>query len=266
MNKLIAVVFPDEKNAYEAVHALQELHGDGSVTLYGSTVVQRQAHGSLSVEEKTDQGPLSVAVGSVIGALIGLFGGAPGIIAGLGAGGLIGGWGHYLHTDVSDEFLEDIARELRPGDFAVIAEVQEEWTTPVDTRMAQLGGKVVRESRKTFVEDLIEKRIKATKSEVETRKTERQSAKAEKMASELTAQIEDAAEKLARTADKARDRLERAKEEMNAKIQALQEQAANARPEVKTRIEQRIAEVRKDFSEREQKLNRAYALTQEALV
>ena len=40
---------------------------------------------------------------------------------------------------------------------------------------------------------------------------------------------------------------------------------AKAKPDVKSRIEQRIADVRKDFAEREQKLTRAYKLTQEAL-
>jgi hypothetical protein len=52
---------------------------------------------------------------------------------------------------------------------------------------------------------------------------------------------------------------------MNAKVQALQQQAAKARPEVKARIDQRIDEIREELQSREQKLNHAYELAQEAL-
>ena len=35
-------------------------------------------------------------------------------------------------------------QQLQPGKFAVVAEIQEDWTTPVDTRMEAIGGKVFR--------------------------------------------------------------------------------------------------------------------------
>jgi hypothetical protein len=48
-------------------------------------------------------------------------------------------------------------------------------------------------------------------------------------------------------------------------VDALQQQAASARPEVRSRIDERIAEIRRELGEREQKLMRAKQLTQEAL-
>lgn len=45
-------------------------------------------------------------------------------------------------------------RDLAPGKCAVIAESSEEWLTPLDTRMEELGAKIVRiaEIRSDFTE------------------------------------------------------------------------------------------------------------------
>ncbi len=66
-------------------------------------------------------------------------------------------------------------------------------------------------------------------------------------------------------AEKAGRRLDDMKQEVTAKVDALQQQAASARPEVRSRIDERIAGIRRELAEREQKLTRAKELTQEAL-
>jgi len=49
MSEFAVVIFHDERKAYEGLHALQELHAEGSLTVYGTTVVQRDASGKLSI-------------------------------------------------------------------------------------------------------------------------------------------------------------------------------------------------------------------------
>jgi hypothetical protein len=41
------------------------------------------------------------------------------------------------------DLLEFVARELAPGTFALVAEVREEWISPIDGHMEPLGGRVV---------------------------------------------------------------------------------------------------------------------------
>lgn len=265
MNKFIVVILPDEKKAYEALHALGKLHSEGSVTLYGSEVVARKADGTLEVKQAADDGPLGLAVGSLVGGLIGLIGGPAGAVIGFASGGMIGGLRDYLHLGVSDDFIDQITRELQPGKFAVIAEVSEDWVTPVDTKMEALGGKVVREYRDEFVDDMLEKRADSVRAELDQRMTEHETAKAEKLETKLTKRIDEARQDLQKTASKARQRLDQKKQEMNAKIEALEDQAAKAKPEVRSRIDQRIAELRDELRAREQKLNHAFELAQEAL-
>jgi uncharacterized membrane protein len=305
MDKFIAVVIPDEKKAYEVVHELDELHNDGSVTVYATAVVQREPNGTLSVKQGSDEGPVGAALGALLGTFIGLAGGPAGAIAGTAGGALIGGWGQYGHAEVSGQFAEDFARDLRPGDFAVLAEVEEEWVAPIDTRIGQLGGKVVRESREAFAEELLERRVDAEKAafarvktgiktdikaDVATEKAafERMKANiedakaidkanferlktnvattmAERMESALEHELQSTTDKLRRRAEEAQKRLDQRKEEMDAKVQRLEDQASKANPEVMNRIQQRIAALRQEYGGRLEKLRRAFEMTQEAL-
>ncbi len=179
---------------------------------------------------------------------------------------------------MSEEFLAAVERDLAPGKFAVIAEIDEEWVVPLDSRMEELGAKVVvREDRLTFAEDALEKRVNARKARLAQLKAEHAQRKAEKarvragskaevmLQKLLTEEIEDERRKLESMAEKSEKRLDSAKQELAAKIEALRAQASGANPEVRNRIAQRIIDISNEFAEREEKLTRARALTRQAL-
>jgi len=265
MSKFVVAILPDEKKAFEALSALKQLHADGTVTLYDAAVAQRKPDGTLEIKQGPDEGPIGLAVGALLGGLVGLFGGPAGGAVGLATGSLLGSWRDYMHAGVGDEFLEKIGQDMAPGSFAVVAEMSEDWLAPVDAKIEALGGKVMREYRDEFVDDLIEKRADAVANDLEQRKTEHAGAKAEKMGAKLQKRIDETRQDLQKTASKARERLEQKKDEVNAKIEALEQQAAKAKPDTRKRIEDRIAEIRDELQAREQKLNHAFDLAQEAL-
>jgi uncharacterized membrane protein len=277
MSKFALMVFADEKKAYEGLHALQQLHAEGSLTVWGTDVLQRDEGGWITIMKRDDQGPLGTGLGALAGGLVGLFGGPVGAAVGVAVGAAAGGVRDLVHLGVSDDFLAAVERDLVPGKFAVIAEISEEWIVPLDTRMEELGAKVDREDRVEFAEDALEKRVNARKARLaqlraehaqrkEERARERTATKAEAMMQTLlTEEIEDERRKLERMADKSEKRLDRARLELSAKIEALLAQASGASSEVRSRIERRMAEVRSEFAEREQKLKRARELTRQAL-
>jgi uncharacterized membrane protein len=260
MDKLVAIVVPDEKKGSECMQALEDLHDGSSITLYSTAVIKRDED-KARVLQRDDTGPAGVVLGSMIGLLVGALGGPVGIAAGAAGGSLVG----FAHADISEEFVEEVVHKMRPGDVVVVAEILEEWTTPLDERVARLGGTIIREPRGKYVEDLFQRRVDADKANLEAFKKQRATAKTERMESALDHEIETTADKLRQRAEKANERIDRAKDELQAKLNALQEQASKADPEVRKRIEQRIGELRKDFSEREEKLRRAYEMTQDAL-
>jgi uncharacterized membrane protein len=265
MSKLVVVTFPDEAKAYEGLHQLRALHAEGSVSLYAAALVRREPDGALTVKEREDQGPLGTALGLLLGTIVGVLGGPVGMAAGALAGGILGTTRDLVQLGVSDEFLDETARDLTAGKYAVIAEVAEEWTAPIDVRMEALGGKVTREWREDFVDDLLERPAAARHKELENWKAQRAAVKAERMEERLQASLTREQEKARAQAYRARKKLEARKAEFDAKVAALEAQAAKATPEAKARIQQRAAEIRKEYSEAEKKLTNAYQLSQEVL-
>ena len=265
MSTFAVVTFPDEKKAYEGVRAFKQLHDEGSITLYGFAVVQRGADGKIAVKEQQTEPPIGTGVGALVLGLTGLFAGGPaGAAIGLGAGTALGALGDVFNLGVGDEFLESVSRELTPGKTAVVAEVSEEWITPLDARMEASGGTVLREVRDDFIDDEIQKRIDKRKAELAQRRAERAAARAEKVEA-MKNEVSKAEQKLRAAADDAGERMKRNREETEAKIQALQNQAKKASADAKSRIDARIAEIRADQKQRLGKLEQARKLAQEAL-
>ena len=138
MSKFVVIVFPGESQAYQGTRALKELHAEGSLTLYGMAVISKDAQGSLSVKEAADAGPLGTAVGALVGGLVGVIGGPAGVLAGAAGGTVIGSFVDLFGYGVGADFVSKVSTELRPGKTAIVAEIAEYWTTPLDTRMQSL--------------------------------------------------------------------------------------------------------------------------------
>jgi uncharacterized membrane protein len=143
-NKILISVFDSEQMAFEGLSALKELHRDGDITMYASTVIAKDAAGTVSVRQTADRGPVGTLVGIVTGGLVGLLGGP----AGIAVGAYIGGFGGLMYdmfkAGLSMDFVDEVAASVTPGKAAVIADIDEMWVTPIDTRLAALGGTTFR--------------------------------------------------------------------------------------------------------------------------
>ena len=263
MDKVVAVVFDDEKQAYEGLRAFRDLHRDGSITLYSDAVVAKDTSGKLLVREPSEN-PAGALFGLITGSLVGLLGGPIGVAVGAGTGTMIGAAFDLNRAGISGDFLQDMSEYLLPGKTAVITEVDEDWQTPIDSRMEALGGHVVRHNR-IEIEDAYEQRqIAAYREELIALEAEGQKASAERKA-RIEARIEDTRQKLRDKQDQLNARIESVKREGEAKVESLQQQLKTARDERKQRLEKRLAEIRADYRERSDKLHQAWELTKSAL-
>jgi len=263
MSKFVAITFGNEADAYQGTRALKELHEQGDLTLYGSAVVTKDADGKASVEEAPD--PLAgTAIGSLAGVLVGILGGPAGAIVGLTAGMVLGGISDMLNIGVGTDFLDKVSRALAPGKAAVIAEIDEDWVTPLNTRMEAIGGSVVREWRSDYEEAEIAKETAARKAELAQLKAELAQSGAEAKA-KLQKHIGEVKAKLDELSNQARAKLQKLEKDTNAKISSLNDQMAKAKAENKARIKQRLVELRADHDRRAALLKQAGALIKEAL-
>jgi uncharacterized membrane protein len=264
MDKMLVVVFDSELKAYDGSRALQELQNEGSINLYAKAVVTRDASGKVAVKQEGDMGPVGTAVGLLSGSLIGLIGGPVGIAIGAYAGTVGGMFYDLAHLGIGEDFLYEVEQSLLPGKAAVVAEIWEEWTLPVDNRMEALGGVVFRRTSVEVVDEQIERDVAALDAELAELKAERDQATGEARA-KLQAKVDAAKGKLQAAQDAIQARIEASQKETEAKIKSLQEQAAKESGERKAKREARIAELKADQQRRSDLLKQAWELTKEAL-
>jgi uncharacterized membrane protein len=147
MERMLIATFDGEDNAHEASRALEELDRLGEIALNASAVVKRNAHNGTTVVETRVADALATMGGMIAGGLLGLFGGALGFVVGAAVGFVIGAGVDIWRARVDNYFLTGVLNTLERGKAALVADIDEDFTDPIDARMRALGGVVVRRDR-----------------------------------------------------------------------------------------------------------------------
>ena len=224
MDRMLVVIFPNESKAYEGKEALQQLDGEGSVTLYAYAVLAKNADGTATVKQGDDVGPLGTLLGTSLGTLIGALGGpagmAIGAAAGLGAGSAV----DFDNARIGSDFIDDVQKVLSPNKFALIADIEEDWTTPVDTRMEAIGGNVFRRALSEVKDTADDEDIAAMKADLAQLKAEHAKAQADRKA-KLQERINQLDSKIQAQLQKAKERREVAQRQAQEKVKILKAKA-----------------------------------------
>jgi uncharacterized membrane protein len=225
MDRMLVVVFDNESKAYEGKKALLQLDGDGSIGVYGYAVLAKNADGSASVKQGDDVGPIGSLVGTSLGSLIGVLAGPVGLAVGASAGLLAGGAFDVSNAGIGDDFIDDVSKVLLPNRVAVVAEIDEDWTTPVDTRMETIGGTVFRRALSEVQQQIHDENVAAMKSDLAQLKAEHAKAHADRKA-KLQEKINQLDSKIQIQLQNAKDRREASQRRAQAKVQVLKAKAA----------------------------------------
>jgi len=248
MEKMLVVVFENEKKAFEGTRALADLDLEGSIAVHAEAVIQKNQDGTVSMKQGEDDYPVRTVGGTAIGSLIGLLGGPVGFGIGAAIGATTGMVADVYVAGVNEDFLANVAGTLTPGKVAVVADISEEWVTPVDAKMEAIGGVVFRKVREDYEAEQRAKEIAALNAEIAALKAEAAQARADRKA-KIQARIDELNQKLQSRVDQAKLRSEQLENESNAKVKALQKKLADARNETKTAINKRITEIRDSYEE-----------------
>ena len=225
MDRMLVVVFDNESKAYEGQKELLQLDREGSLTVYAHAVLAKKADGTTVVLQSGDSGPIGTLMGTTWGALIGLLGGPVGVAIGAGAGLVAGSAADFSELRLGSDFIEDVTKLLVPNRVAVVAEIDENWTTPVDTRMEAIGGTVIRRALSEVKEKIHDEHVAAIKADLAQMKAEHAKAHADRKA-KLQENINQLKTKLQAQLQKSKEKREAAKREAKAKIEVLKAKAA----------------------------------------
>jgi len=225
---MLVVVFDNETKAYEGKRALMQLGAEGSISVYAYAVLAKHADGTATVKQGDDSGPLGTLLGTSFGSLIGLLGGPVGLAIGATAGLAVGGATDLHNARIGDDFIDDVTKALTPNKVAVVAEIDEDWTTPVDTRMEAIGGTVFRRALSEVKHTIHDENVAAMKADLAQMKAEQAKAHADRKA-KLNEKINQLDSKIQVQLQKAKDQRQAAERQAQAKVQVLKAKAAAAK-------------------------------------
>jgi uncharacterized membrane protein len=257
MDNMLVIIFDSEIKALEGSRSLQKLQEEGSINLYSKAVISRDGSGKVEVKQKGDMGPVGTAVGLLTGSLIGMLGGPVGLVLGTYVGTASGLLYDMAQIGVGQDFLTEVERTMQPGKSAVVAEVGEDWTLPVDTSMEALGGVVIRRTRREFLDSQIKRDASALDADLANLKAERDQVTGEARV-KLQKKVDSAKSRLQTMQDDIQAKIEASKQETEAKIKSLQEQTAKESGELKALREKRIADLQADQERRSDQLKQAW--------
>ncbi len=225
MDRMLVVVFDAESKAYEAKKALHELDREDVITVYDQAVVARNADGSATVRQRNDPTPIGTLAGTTLGALIGLLGGPVGAALGAAAGLAVGATVDVDRARICEDFVEDVRQKLSPEKFALVAEIQEDTTIPIDMRMEALGGTVFRRSLSEVKHKVHDENVAAMKADLAQMKAEHAAAHAERKA-KLQEKINQLDSKIQAQIEKSKQRRQAEEAQAQAKVEFLKARAA----------------------------------------
>ena len=225
MDRMLVVVFDSENKAYEGKKALSQLENEGSIVVYAYAVIGKNPDGTTTLKQGDDPGPLGILVGTSLGSLIGLLGGPVGLAIGATAGLFSGSLADLNNARVGEDFIDDVRQELQSNKFAVVAEIQEDWTTPVDSRMEAIGGKVYRRAVSEVKQTIHDEDIAAMKADIAQMKAEQAKAHAD-LKGKLQEKINQLDSRIQARLEKAKEQHQAVERQAKAKVEILKAKAA----------------------------------------
>ena len=127
-----------EQIAEKALKDITQSTKDGEIDIEGIALVEKGIDGKIHVKDAAEISTgRGAAFGGVIGGVIGLLAGPPGVVILGSAGALIGGAITSGDEGIPDERLMDLGETLEPGTSAVVVIVTSAWVEALESSLAK---------------------------------------------------------------------------------------------------------------------------------
>jgi uncharacterized membrane protein len=145
MENIVIATFNDSDAALRGLRETQQLDDDGKLRLRDATVVERRPDGTWRIADEDEQPAFGATLaGGLVGALVGTMAGPLGLLLGSAAGFMAGEVIDVTEDEARELIHEAMIRRVPPGTMALVADVDEPVSHPLDDAMAKLGAHVSR--------------------------------------------------------------------------------------------------------------------------
>ena len=261
---MLVVVFRNETDAFKGLDGLKVLHEEGTLTLYSSAIAVKDHLDIVSMKNMEGQGASKTFAGMAFGSLLGLFGGPAGLAVGAFAGSMTGLLLDMTNAGVNAEFIDDVSDAMKPNSVTLLAEIDEEKTMPLDTKMEACHGLLFRRLQKETENEQLVHEIALNIEEMENLKSELNDGDS-KTKLNIKENILKTKQKLKILQKRAHTKLEDAKLEYNGKESMLKGQLKAANDQKKEKIKIKQEKLKEKYETHFAKLNEASQTVKSAL-
>jgi uncharacterized membrane protein len=258
MKKLLVAVFDNNEDAFNSSVLINQLHRDGDITVFGTVVLEKDDQGEVSLKQAKDQkSGESWALGFLGGSLIGAFAGPAGLALGASIGGLTGLCVDVDRAGVDVTFIDEVSAAIEPGKTALVIDLDEGWTTPIDSCVDSNNGIVFRRNRSEVVEDQLQREAEEISREYAELKSDMASANDEAKAS-MQKHLDALNKKSKETQRLINKRVADIQDDASLKSKALTAQIDTATEKGKVKIEKRLASLQESLEQNQAQLQSSY--------
>ncbi len=153
MNQLLVVAFDHFDDARTAMTRLRSLEREGKIRFEDTAIVERDPDGTAHVKNEISGTTETAAViGALVGGLVTFVFPPAGIAIGAALGAAVG---RVLDTGVSDEFVDEVKKTLRPGRSALFLVVKESDADATLAALRPFQGDVIQTTLPSEIEEAL---------------------------------------------------------------------------------------------------------------
>jgi uncharacterized membrane protein len=245
MENLVVAIFSDLQDANGGLNKLKELDELGDIVNYRMVLIHKT--GEHQFEFVHYEGPDTddlPARGALIGSTVGLIGGPVGIVIGMLTGAMAGAVEVDDTDDFSRKYLEKVNRQLVPGSYAIVLDVEEDNEFMIDSYIRSFNGVIVRVLLSDAHEVFSREQDAALDKEIAEQEAEMKVAREEDKA-RINAKIKELKTRRAERHDRMKANLVNTKKHIKEKLDNLHKKISVANGKRKERLkahEQKVEE------------------------
>lgn len=158
MNKLVAIVYPDQSRAAEVFATLHRMQNEELIDIEDAVYVTRDDKGKVKLHQSSSLTGEGALVGSMWGLLIGMLFLSPVLGAAIGAAGgaAVGGFSDY---GIDDKFMKELGKKMKNDTSALFISFRSVVADKVVPEISQYGGEIIQTSLSTKTEKKLQEAL-----------------------------------------------------------------------------------------------------------
>lgn len=157
MKKIALITFEDNASNYEALSRLKRISNGNTLDIKQAAIIEKNGKGTaFSIKDSLDfESGNRVAIGGLIGAIIGILGGPLGVLCGWVIGDLAGVGTNYVKAKKTTTIFDRVSENLMPNSSGLIVYMNEDDEELLDVLIANvLHGQIERFNYQEVKEDV----------------------------------------------------------------------------------------------------------------